>query len=264
MYSSFNNWTTYQEGQDATPYFLGPNEFNLMVNSAFTNWGPYDGTNHTYSDLYTGTGAPVNFMVFDGNSNSGPAAFNSGWYGDNNGILSVAIYSCDPVVTTGTISGEKYNDKNRDGKLDNNEQGLPGWTIRLEDKNNHVIKTAITDASGNYSFTDLTPGIYKIREVHKNGWNRMSKNPKPIVLSAGDVITNVDFGNAQLRRGDRQDNNQDDQRDDQQGYYYGNHGWSDYGKDWNNKDHQQPDNNNQNQFGFGNGFGNNGNNKNDH
>jgi hypothetical protein len=131
-----------------------------------------------------------------------------------------------PTPTTGSISGMKYNDLNRNGKKDAGEPGLPGWTIRLI--NGNTVVTTTTDANGNYTFPNLTPGTYKVREVHKNGWKRMSKNPKSIVIIAGSVVTGVDFGNAQKHKGEKEDTNEDDNHNDQSGNYHPGHGHSNY------------------------------------
>jgi len=95
-YASVDNWNTVMDGYNINPYFLGAGEFDLQVNGTFIDWGAYN-TAHTYSYLYAGTGSPVNFLVFDGDSNV--SQINQGWYGDNTGSLSVNIYSCDPVAT---------------------------------------------------------------------------------------------------------------------------------------------------------------------
>jgi hypothetical protein len=145
-----------------------------------------------------------------------------------------------PPTTLGQISGMKYNDLNRNGMKNTNEPGLAGWVIRLMSGNN-VVATTTTDASGNYSFNNVSPGTYKVREIHQSGWKRMSKNPKPIVITTGSVVTDVNFGNAQKRKGEKDDTNQDDNRDDQSGNYYGGHGRSDYGNDQNRNDHGQGD-----------------------
>jgi hypothetical protein len=92
-YTSINAWSTIMDGYNISPWFLGEGEFDLQVDSAFINWGAYDST-HTYSHLYTGTGSLVNFLIFDGNFNTG--VLESGWYSDNTGSLTVNIYSCDP------------------------------------------------------------------------------------------------------------------------------------------------------------------------
>ncbi len=134
-----------------------------------------------------------------------------------------------------SISGMKYNDLNRNGKKDTNEPGLSGWVIKL--KGNNTVVSTTTDANGNYDFVNITPGTYKVREVHKNGWKRMSKNPKNIVISADSVVTGVNFGNAKKQKYEKEDSEQDDNRNEQSGNYFGNHGRSNYERDQNRKDH---------------------------
>jgi hypothetical protein len=132
--------------------------------------------------------------------------------------------------TTGTISGMKYNDLNRNGKKDTNEPGLQGWVIRLI-SNDKVIAKATTDKDGNYTFLNVVPGTYDVRETHQKGWKRMSKNPKDIVIIAGSNVTGVNFGNSQIKKNEKEDNDNDDNRNEQFGKYFGNWGRSDYDKD---------------------------------
>jgi protocatechuate 3,4-dioxygenase beta subunit len=150
----------------------------------------------------------------------------------------------------------KYNDLNRNGKLDANEPGLQGWVIRLllDDpvtNKDTLVTTTTTDANGNYSFTNLGPGIYDVRETHQTGWKRTSKNPKDIIITDVSVITNVDFGNAKIKRGEKEDTNNDDNRDDQSGHFFGNHGWSNYMLDFNKSAHIKFNGH----FGFGDNSG---------
>jgi hypothetical protein len=142
-----------------------------------------------------------------------------------------------PPVTTGSISGTKYNDLNRNGTRDANELGLKGWVIQLKAGTTTVSTT--TDANGNYTFSNVTPGTYKVREVHQNGWKRMSANPQAIVITAGSIVTDVTFGNAQKQKYEREDGDKDDDRDDQSGNYFAHWGKSNYGKEHNNKGHSQ-------------------------
>lgn len=102
-FESLTNWLTHTQGYNVAPNFLGPNEFELMVNNAFVNWGAYN-SSHSYSYLATGTGSKASFMVFDGNSNSGPSGANPSYYVDNSGNLSVKIYSCTLPKTTTTTT----------------------------------------------------------------------------------------------------------------------------------------------------------------
>jgi hypothetical protein len=140
-------------------------------------------------------------------------------------------------VRTGSISGMKYNDLNKNGKHDANEPGLANWVIQL--KNGTTTVSTTTDANGNYTFSNVAPGTYKVREVHQNGWKRMSVNPKAIVITAGSVVTDVTFGNAQKHWFEREDNNKDDDRDDQSGNYFAHSGRSDYGNDQHTQGHSQ-------------------------
>ncbi|MEQ9016120.1 MAG: SdrD B-like domain-containing protein, partial [Marinovum algicola] len=55
-----------------------------------------------------------------------------------------------------------------------------------------------TDANGNYSFTDLSPGNYTIREVQQTGWQQTTTNPSAINITSGADTTGVDFGNFEL------------------------------------------------------------------
>jgi hypothetical protein len=96
-YASTNNWSTVMDGYDIGSYLLGKGEFDLKVDGAFIDWGGFN-SSHTYCHLYTGTGSNVNFLVFDGNSNTN--TIDPSWYGDNNGSLTVNIYSCDKVLPT--------------------------------------------------------------------------------------------------------------------------------------------------------------------
>jgi subtilisin-like proprotein convertase family protein len=56
-----------------------------------------------------------------------------------------------------------------------------------------------TDISGNYSFTNLSPGLYHVREYIQpdqlaQGW-RPTSAPSPITVRSGEDVQGVDFGN---------------------------------------------------------------------
>jgi len=101
-----------------------------------------------------------------------------------------------------TISGMKFNDVNGNGVKDAGDTGLQGWTIYLDANNDSTLNTGEvstqTDGSGNYSFTGLTPGTYRVREVQQSGWTRTTANPSAIVAQSGTSVSNVNFGNFQL------------------------------------------------------------------
>ena len=95
-----------------------------------------------------------------------------------------------------TISGQKYNAANRKRRKDTSEVGLQGWTITLTRFGSpNVVTSTVTDSSGNYSFPDLGPGTYQVREVQQTGWVQTTNNPPNIKVGSGANCSNLNFGN---------------------------------------------------------------------
>jgi Ca2+-binding RTX toxin-like protein len=98
-----------------------------------------------------------------------------------------------------TISGQKFNDLNADGKKDPNEPGLPNWQIFLDLNGNNTYDTgepkATTDANGFYTLPDLSAGTYKVREISQKGWTQSTENPGAITVTSGEYPNNINFGN---------------------------------------------------------------------
>jgi uncharacterized surface anchored protein len=97
----------------------------------------------------------------------------------------------------GSIAGTKFNDANGNGARDTGEAGVSGVTIQLRNSAGQ-LSTATTDASGNFSFTNLTAGAYVLSEVVPAG----SVQTLPgggaginITLTPGQNATNFLFGN---------------------------------------------------------------------
>ena len=90
----------------------------------------------------------------------------------------------------GTIRGAKFHDFDRDGARDPGEPGLAGWQVYLDANNNGALDagepTALTNADGNYEFTNVVPGTHVVREVVQPGW--VATRP-----GAGGVVANGGF-----------------------------------------------------------------------
>ena len=100
---------------------------------------------------------------------------------------------------TYSISGYKFNDLNGNGVFDSGESKLSGWTINLFDSSNTPLSSTQTDTSGNYSFSNLQPGDYKVCESQKIGWTQKlpaGNNCYNITLTNADFTTAI-FGNEQ-------------------------------------------------------------------
>lgn len=94
----------------------------------------------------------------------------------------------------GTISGVDFNDLNGNGRKNKNELDLSGWKITLTKLHSSFTETTTTDANGNYSFTNLNPGTYQVRETEQAGWVQTTRNPSDITIDSGTISKNDNFG----------------------------------------------------------------------
>jgi Ca2+-binding RTX toxin-like protein len=102
------------------------------------------------------------------------------------------------------IHGIKWNDLDADGERDDDEPGLPDWTITLLDTAGNLLATATTGSEGHYSFPDLMPGTYVVGEVLKPGWQQtFPPNGYHVIdLQMGQTITGAHFGNYEISTGE--------------------------------------------------------------
>ena len=110
-----------------------------------------------------------------------------------------------------SIHGTVYHDRNDNGVQDAGEEGIEGTRIMLLDVDGNVVAETLTDADGNYWFSDLVPGEYTVMEIQPDGFadgidsvgtvdgitnGIIPENDKfgSIVLEGGDEGVNYDFG----------------------------------------------------------------------
>jgi parallel beta-helix repeat protein len=125
-------------------------------------------------------------------------------YNSTGGIISGGDYLPLIQVTMqkeGIIHGTKFNDANGNKIRDSGEGGLANWTIRLRGvdsiKRTSVHKTTVTDMDGDYSFTNLNPGIYVVLEELQPRWVPTIPPAISVRLGEGESAV-VDFGNRRI------------------------------------------------------------------
>lgn len=107
-------------------------------------------------------------------------------------------------VVHGTISGRKFVDIDGNAMQEATEPALAGVTINLfrdangsgsfDDGTDTLVATQMTDATGNYTFGDLVPGTYFIRETVPA--NFVQTTPaRMATITAAETVTGQDFGN---------------------------------------------------------------------
>ena len=88
---------------------------------------------------------------------------------NNSGFEEWSRGTDQPAEVVGSISGLKFNDLNANGVQDAGEGPIAGVTMFLDANGNGVLDsgeaTSATNVSGNFTFSNLLPGTYKVREV---------------------------------------------------------------------------------------------------
>ncbi len=179
--------------------------------TAEANKGLQDPSNYLWNDEYTQSEAGSPYRASHGDRSR--SEFGTQGLGN--------IYELDTVylgplaaLSSSAIAGSAYEDLNVNGVRDGDEPGIAGVTITLtgtDDLGNAVTRTVLTDADGNYRFTDLRPGTYQLFETQPSAYadgeetvgtvNGLQRGQLAgndligeIVLGAGEDAIGYDFG----------------------------------------------------------------------
>ena len=104
---------------------------------------------------------------------------------------------------TATISGRVINDANANGKIDAQETPIPGVTVKLSGGAGVNLETT-TNQNGEYSFTQVAPGDYRVTEINLPNYidtgvlpgagnTAIDLNNIGATLSAGEVSVENNF-----------------------------------------------------------------------
>ena len=101
--------------------------------------------------------------------------------------------------SSGTFTGTVYNDLNGDGIHEPTEPALKGWTIDLLNQAGTFVATTTSNAAGQYTFTDVSAGVYTIEEIVQSGWVITEPTNPPGTYTetaqSGSTVSGLDFGN---------------------------------------------------------------------
>ncbi|HTK83172.1 MAG TPA: Ig-like domain-containing protein, partial [Bacteroidota bacterium] len=105
-------------------------------------------------------------------------------------------YDEDSNLPTGSICGMKFLDVNGNGAYEPGlgETPIEGWTIYAVNPTGDTLWT-VTDAGGNYCFTNVTDTLYGVFEQPHAGYIQTGGQPYYLLTMGGVTINNIDFGN---------------------------------------------------------------------
>jgi fimbrial isopeptide formation D2 family protein/uncharacterized repeat protein (TIGR01451 family) len=200
VYFDVNNNGTYNAGTDTVLPGVVIRLLDGLGNTVGTATTLFDGS-YSFTNLPAGT-----YRIIE----TQPAGFNQGTNtpgtagstvtGDTIGnvVLPAGGSSVNNLFgeVGANITGTVWRDDNRDGVINPGEPLLPGTLITLIDSNGNVVGTTTTDASGNYSFTNLPAGTYQILESQPAGYGNSPATPavvRTVVLTPAGA-TGQNFG----------------------------------------------------------------------
>ncbi|GEM_PF-2254732 len=147
------------------------------------------------------TGGSSVIYTVDAGTYSVTEDFLAGWSETANDCTNIWVGNGEEESCTientklGSISGFKWEDQDGDGFWDAEEPALVNWLITLLE-DDLTSASQYTASDGSYSFEDLLPGDYSLIEELLLGWTQTA-SPSGIVLGAGDVSEDNNFGNFQ-------------------------------------------------------------------
>ena len=120
--------------------------------------------------------------------------------GQGKGLALARLLLPSALPPTVSISGTVFEDLNGDGKQDDGEADLAGWTVFLDANNNGKLDSVeqkfTTGADGRFTFI-VVAGTYHLREILKAGFKRTTPTSGLYTITVGSAQTfsGDNFGN---------------------------------------------------------------------
>lgn len=187
--------------KDAIPN--GAQDFSFITSGAgLSNFSLDDDSDPTLSNTKTFNHLMPGIYGVSENSVSGWDLTNT-TCNDQSLVSAINVSAGETVTCTftntqrGSISGFKLNDSDGLDSTTNDRTGVAGWTIEL--LQNSIVKTSTTTANdGSFSFTNLVPGNYQLREVFAiGGWTKIYPTGDflDVTLTPGETDSGNNFIN---------------------------------------------------------------------
>ena len=115
------------------------------------------------------------------------------------GINLGSAANVEPVKTA-SITGVVFNDTDKDGLFDDNDERSGVRTVFIDTNGNKKLdsgeKSVQSNSEGRYTFTGLTAGTYRLTRVFPSGYKLSNNNDGfvTITVTAGQVKTGVNLG----------------------------------------------------------------------
>jgi len=106
------------------------------------------------------------------------------------------VATATPTEAPGRIEGRVWEDRNLDQVADEQEPGLAGALVqlyRLGQMGSPVLPPVTTGSAGTFSFEDLVPGWYVVRESNPEGYLSSTSDEVSVLVSRA-VTSHVAFG----------------------------------------------------------------------
>ena len=75
-----------------------------------------------------------------------------------------------------SVQGRVFNDKNANGIFDGNDDGISGFRVFLDKDFDGILDEGETSkpvsVAGTYTFTGVESGVYRVRQVYREGWRQ--------------------------------------------------------------------------------------------